>query len=246
MPGAKHKKNKKNVQRRAATARTTAPAQLRFDAEQAPTLPPDLVQATPSELVAATSSPPDLAKAKTPPPELTRAKTPPPGLTRAKTPTGLTPARPSPPGVVLETSEYSKLVRGTAGPSGLVWAGSATDKATATAKPPTTEAEQPSPAGEQDDLPAWAAKAIEEVLTVTYWLDPGEHGDPFDVTIGFSGRRADVTGKPGPGDTTVSAFRLSRPNESTVQCNRDAKRPRERRVSPAGRAAGGSGRVPSG
>jgi phosphatidylglycerol---prolipoprotein diacylglyceryl transferase len=44
-------------------------------------------------------------------------------------------------------------------------------------------------------------KTLEKVLTVTYWLDPGEQGDPFSATIYFSGRRAEVTGKPRPGDT---------------------------------------------
>jgi len=38
-------------------------------------------------------------------------------------------------------------------------------------------------------------------LTVTYWFDPGEHGEPYPVTMWFSGRRAGVTGKPKPGDT---------------------------------------------
>ncbi len=33
------------------------------------------------------------------------------------------------------------------------------------------------------------------------WLDPGEDGDPFSATIRFSGRRAEVAGKPEPGDT---------------------------------------------
>jgi phosphatidylglycerol---prolipoprotein diacylglyceryl transferase len=52
-----------------------------------------------------------------------------------------------------------------------------------------------------DDVPRWAAKALEQLLTVTYWLDPGEHGDPFTATIRFTGRRTDLTGKSGPGDT---------------------------------------------
>jgi phosphatidylglycerol---prolipoprotein diacylglyceryl transferase len=54
---------------------------------------------------------------------------------------------------------------------------------------------------EPDDMPAWAAKAVEELLTITYWLDPGEHGDPFSATIRFTGRRLGVTGRPQPGDT---------------------------------------------
>jgi hypothetical protein len=54
---------------------------------------------------------------------------------------------------------------------------------------------------EPEDLPGWAVKTLEKVLTVTYWLDPGEQGDPFSATIYFSSRRAEVTGKPRPGDT---------------------------------------------
>ena len=50
-------------------------------------------------------------------------------------------------------------------------------------------------------MPAWAAKAVEEMLTVTYWLDPGEKGNPFDATIRFTGRRLGVTGRPLPRDT---------------------------------------------
>ena len=50
-------------------------------------------------------------------------------------------------------------------------------------------------------MPKWAAKAVEELLTPTYWLDPGESGEPFSATIRFSGRRTDVTGKPQPRDS---------------------------------------------
>jgi phosphatidylglycerol:prolipoprotein diacylglycerol transferase len=57
------------------------------------------------------------------------------------------------------------------------------------------------PAEGADDMPEWAAKAVEELLTPTYWLDPGETGDPFSATIRFSGRRTDVTGKPQPRDS---------------------------------------------
>jgi phosphatidylglycerol:prolipoprotein diacylglycerol transferase len=64
-----------------------------------------------------------------------------------------------------------------------------------TAEPGTTSAD---PA---DDVPKWAAKAVEELLTPTYWLDPGESGEPFSATIRFSGRRTDVTGKPQPRDS---------------------------------------------
>ncbi len=62
-------------------------------------------------------------------------------------------------------------------------------------KPATT------PDGSADDLPAWAARVLEEVLMLTYWIDPGQHKDPFTVTIRFTGRRREVAGKPQPGDT---------------------------------------------
>jgi phosphatidylglycerol:prolipoprotein diacylglycerol transferase len=52
-----------------------------------------------------------------------------------------------------------------------------------------------------DDVPQWAAKALQQLLTVTYWLDPGEAGEPFSTTIKFTGQRTDVTGPSQPGDT---------------------------------------------
>jgi phosphatidylglycerol---prolipoprotein diacylglyceryl transferase len=66
--------------------------------------------------------------------------------------------------------------------------------------PAATEPETP-PASDADDVPKWAAKAVEELLTPTYWLDPGDDGEPFSATIRFSGRRTDVTGKPQPRDS---------------------------------------------
>ncbi len=69
------------------------------------------------------------------------------------------------------------------------------ERAQAAAEPETT------PADPADDVPKWAAKAVEELLTPTYWLDPGESGEPFSATIRFSGRRTDVTGKPQPRDS---------------------------------------------
>ena len=61
--------------------------------------------------------------------------------------------------------------------------------------------------GADDEVPRWAAKALEQLLHVTYWLDPGEAGEAdkdgerLTATVRFTGQRADVTGKPGPGDT---------------------------------------------
>jgi len=50
-------------------------------------------------------------------------------------------------------------------------------------------------------VPRWAAKALEQLLHVTYWLDPGEDGEAFSATVRFTGQRTGVAGKPGPGDT---------------------------------------------
>ena len=56
-------------------------------------------------------------------------------------------------------------------------------------------------AEEPDQLPGWAERALQEVLTPTFWLDPGPGGEPYRATIWFSGRREGVSGKPKPGDT---------------------------------------------
>jgi phosphatidylglycerol---prolipoprotein diacylglyceryl transferase len=73
-------------------------------------------------------------------------------------------------------------------------------KSEAEPMPAVAEPETP-PAEGADDVPKWAAKVVEELLTPTYWLDPGETGDPFSATIRFSGRRTDVTGKAQPRDS---------------------------------------------
>ena len=75
-----------------------------------------------------------------------------------------------------------------------------TGSAVSAPAPPAAEPDE-SPADPADDVPKWAAKAVEELLTPTYWLDPGESGEPFSATIRFSGRRTDVTGKPQPKDS---------------------------------------------
>lgn len=95
------------------------------------------------------------------------------------------------------------LARVTNVPAGLTKAGtksSAQAKNTAPAKG-TAPAAAPQDAGQQDDLPAWAARAAEKLLTVSCWIDASEDGDPFSATIRFSGRRDGVTGRPQPGDT---------------------------------------------
>ncbi len=42
---------------------------------------------------------------------------------------------------------------------------------------------------------ALLARAQQEILVAAYWFDPGDQGEPYSVTISFSGRRADRTGK---------------------------------------------------
>src|SRR5215469_1080643 len=56
-------------------------------------------------------------------------------------------------------------------------------------------ASRPATDDSAEDVPAWAAKVLEEVLTCTYWLDPGEQGEPFSATIKFSGQRTAANGK---------------------------------------------------
>ena len=140
----------------------------------------------------------------------------PPGLLPAKSvPPGLLPASSVPPDLVRGTGEYSKLVPTMVPQPGLVpvQGQTAAQAKTAAVQPPrgagasvTAQASpgaapETAPAGASDGLPAWAAKAIEELLTVTYWLDPGQEGEPFSATIRFSGRRAGVGGNLQPGDT---------------------------------------------
>jgi phosphatidylglycerol---prolipoprotein diacylglyceryl transferase len=124
-------------------------------------------------------------------------------------PAGLVPAKPPgqdlPPGLGPAKPPGSDL------PAGLVPAKNSSRGRAPTAalsRPEPADAQGPadaesgtSPAKTDDDVPKWAAKAVEELLTPTYWLDPGETGEPFSATIRFSGKRTDVTGKPGPRDS---------------------------------------------
>jgi phosphatidylglycerol:prolipoprotein diacylglycerol transferase len=70
---------------------------------------------------------------------------------------------------------------------------------------PGTVADAPAQSGAEppaaSGVSGWAEGRLQEVLTPTFWLDPGERGDPFQTTIRFSGRRAGITGKPGPADS---------------------------------------------
>jgi phosphatidylglycerol---prolipoprotein diacylglyceryl transferase len=161
-----------------------------------------------------------------PPPGRVPADGPDPGAKNAPSgdapgstiPVGLRPAgnsRSGPPAanarpeVVQGTGEHASLTPSIGGRVGVVSTGPAapavpgvtvpspksTAGRTAGAEPGTA------PAQASDDMPQWAARAVEELLTVTYWLDPGAAGDPFSATVRFSGQRAGVTGKPQPGDT---------------------------------------------
>jgi len=52
-----------------------------------------------------------------------------------------------------------------------------------------------------EDVPQWAAQALEQMLHAICWLDPGEAGDRYTATVRFTGQRTGVTGRPEPGDT---------------------------------------------
>jgi phosphatidylglycerol:prolipoprotein diacylglycerol transferase len=182
------------------------------------------------------------------PPARRNSGQPAPPPAPAAVPPGLRPARSFGPGLVLEANQHTTL----SAPPGLVPVG-ARDKP-AGAEPGTPAAQAP------DGLPGWAAKAVEELLTVTYWLDPGVTGQPFDATIRFSGHRAGVTGKPQPRDTfwqeeTVEGIvpgsgpvaitaevRGINPGTWTVTARPVARAGRSQ--PPAGRNAAGAGRVP--
>jgi phosphatidylglycerol:prolipoprotein diacylglycerol transferase len=52
--------------------------------------------------------------------------------------------------------------------------------------------------------------ADSEGLSVTHWFDPGTDGVPYAATVRFAGRRTDLSGKPGPGDTFSRVERIDR------------------------------------
>jgi phosphatidylglycerol---prolipoprotein diacylglyceryl transferase len=54
---------------------------------------------------------------------------------------------------------------------------------------------------DDEDVPEWAAQALEQMLHVICWLDPGETGERYTATVRFTGQRTGVTGRPGPADT---------------------------------------------
>jgi phosphatidylglycerol---prolipoprotein diacylglyceryl transferase len=206
---ARTRKNKKS-NRRANPAARTAQSRARRDGDQAApgaapgAAPSGLLTVQPSGPAAADNVPPGLAPSKSVPPGLAPAKSVPAKSVPAKSvpaksvPAKSVPAKNSSPGAVLGTGEYAKLVPPMGGPAGPA---PARPRDRTAAAPPAGAGAGTPPAGTPDDLPGWAAKATEELLSLTYWLDPGEQGDPFSATIRFSGRRAEVTGKPQPGDT---------------------------------------------
>jgi phosphatidylglycerol---prolipoprotein diacylglyceryl transferase len=98
-------------------------------------------------------------------------------------------------------AEYAKLIPPTAASAVPVSAPRVSTRPAEAQRTPAPAEPQAPPADTEDDMPRWAAKAVEELLTPTYWLDPGESGDPFSATVRFSGRRTDVTGKPQPRDS---------------------------------------------
>lgn len=116
--------------------------------------------------------------------------------------TGITPAG----DVLPDLAGLDKLPAGLKAAKAPAPASAPAGPVTVNAAPPKTAPQKAAPQkaapdDSDDEIPRWAAKALEELLAVTYWLDPGEQGDPFTATISFSGQRTDVTGKPGSGDT---------------------------------------------
>lgn len=50
---------------------------------------------------------------------------------------------------------------------------------------------------------SWVDTILQEILTATYWFDPGSEGEPYSTTIQFRGRRTRVNGKPSTRDSFV-------------------------------------------
>jgi len=187
------KRNKKGNQRGNPAARAAQPRPR--PAGTAPT--------GPSAGTAPTGAPPGSSSAPAVPPGLTSAKKTSPGqdlpagLTSANNGRDRGAARLIPAVPPVTTSARSVPAQ----PGAPASARPTEPTAARSRRKPQPEAEPASAADSADDVPKWAAKAVEELLTPTYWLDPGESGEPFSATIRFSGRRTDVTGKPQPRDS---------------------------------------------
>ena len=63
-----------------------------------------------------------------------------------------------------------------------------------------TLAREASRSGTSTRSERWAATALQEGLTATFWLDPGIRGKPRSAAIRFSGHRVEIVGKPQSGD----------------------------------------------
>jgi phosphatidylglycerol---prolipoprotein diacylglyceryl transferase len=168
-----------------------------------PSVPPAAPSVSPAA-PAGLAVPPGLASTKKASPGLTSTKKGSPGLAPGQDlSAGLTSANNGPargaarliPPVIASAASASTQSAAPAPARSRRNAKSEAEGTLAVAEPETPPAEG------SDDVPKWAAKAVEELLTPTYWLDPGETGDPFSATIRFSGRRTDVTGKPQPRDS---------------------------------------------
>jgi phosphatidylglycerol:prolipoprotein diacylglycerol transferase len=110
--------------------------------------------------------------------------------------------RQSPAGTVIVPAVTTQArVTAQPSPSAQVTTSKPVNAKTAAPKPADAKLAAGEGSGADEDVPRWAAKALEQLLHVTSWLDPGEDGDSFTATVRFTGERADVTGKPGPGDT---------------------------------------------
>ena len=96
---------------------------------------------------------------------------------------------------------------GTAGAPGAAVEGPPTDKAKDGAAADAAPRDQRAGGGgavetaADEDVPAWAAQALEQMLHVICWLDPGETGDRYATTVRFSGERTGMSGRVGLGDT---------------------------------------------
>ena len=56
------------------------------------------------------------------------------------------------------------------------------------------------PAQTSGGFTALLESVAQEILAVTYWFDPAPQGEPYSVTVRFSGRRVDVKGRMQAGD----------------------------------------------
>lgn len=50
---------------------------------------------------------------------------------------------------------------------------------------------------------SWVDTVLQEILTATFWFDPGTDGEPYAATVRFRGRRTRVSGKPAARDSFV-------------------------------------------